>query len=66
MLTGGYPYFKNSTRLLYWQSQTCWKILVHILLVSIDNATAVIFVQPHLIFVEIPQVLGFSHSVDMG
>ena len=56
-LTGGNLYFTNSTRILYRPSQTFWMILLPLLLVGSDAANSGTFASPHLIFVDIPQIM---------
>ena len=64
-MTGGNPYQKNSIWLLYMPSQTCRMILAPLLLVSSYAATAGTFAPTHLIYVYMPQILGFFRSIDM-
>ena len=65
-LTGGNPDFSNSTRLLYNPIQMCWTVFVPLLLGTADVATAGKFSPPHFIFVDMPQIMGISHSVETG
>ena len=62
-LTGGNPYFLNSTWIMYQPSQTFWTILVPIILGGLDAATSSTFSLLHLICVEIPQILILFCSV---
>ena len=65
-LIGGTQDLPNSTRLLYRPSQTRRMILVPILLGSSYDATAGTFSPPHLICVDMCQILEYSHSIDTG
>ena len=56
-LTGGNPYLPNSTRILNRPSQTCRMILVPLLLVILYAATTGKFLTPHLICVNMPQIM---------
>ena len=55
----------NSTRILYRTIHTCGMIFLPLLLESSDVATSGTFAPPHLIYVEISQILESSHSVGM-
>ena len=65
-LIGDTQYFPNSTRILYWPSQTCRIIFFLILLEISDAATADTFKPSHWICTEMPQIMGSYHSADMG
>ena len=53
-LAGGNIYLPDSSRLLYQPRQTCWMILVPILLVSSDEAASGKFSPPHFICIDMP------------
>ena len=65
-VTGGNADIPNSTGLLYRPNQTCSVVLVPLLFGSSNAETSGNVVTPHLICLDMTQILESYHSADMG